>query len=237
MNKKKPYFLKRIIAYLIDLIIVLLLAGIISTIFVNNDNYKKESNKLMELTKSYTEGKITKEEYTKEFDTANYYLTKDGVGVTVINTCVAIVYYVIMCYFCGGITLGKHIMKLRIVSANDKKLNLGHFLLRSLYVNLILSNLASIILVSTLNKDAFVKIYPKVSNTLTILLLVTLVFIMYREDGRGLHDLISNTKIVSTKEEKNENEKRENIVEANIIEDKKIVKKEKKSNKKKDVNK
>ena len=234
MNKKKPYFLRRIIAYLIDLIIVLLLAGIISTIFVNNDNYKKESNKIMELTKSYTEGTITKEEYTKEFDTANYYLTKDSIGVTVINTCIAIIYYVILCYFCGGVTLGKYIMKLRIIGANDKKLNIGHFLLRSLFVNLILSNLASIILVLTLNKDIFIKVYPRVSNTLTIFLLVTLIFTMYREDGRGLHDIIANTKIISTKEDKKEDINQEKIIDANVINEKKT---KNKNSKKKDVNK
>ena len=234
MNKKKPYFLRRIIAYLIDLIIVLLLAGIISTIFVNNDNYKKESNKIMELTKSYTEGTITKEEYTKEFDTANYYLTKDSIGVTVINTCIAIIYYVILCYFCGGVTLGKYIMKLRIIGANDKKLNIGHFLLRSLFVNLILSNLASIILVLTLNKDIFIKVYPRVSNTLTIFLLVTLIFTMYREDGRGLHDIIANTKIISTKEDKKEDINQAKIIDANVINEKKT---KNKNSKKKDVNK
>lgn len=225
MNRKKPYFLKRAVAYLIDLIIVLLLAGIISTIFVNNENYKSESNKLMELTKSYTEGKITKEEYTKEFDNVNYYLTKDSTEVTIINLGVAIIYFVVLCYYCGGITLGKYLMKLRIVSANDKKLNIGHFLLRSLLVNLLLSNIMSIILVLTLNKDTFISVYPKVSNTLTILLLATVVFIMYREDGRGLHDLVASTQVISTKEEKKNNEF---INEANVIEEKKNTIKSKK---------
>lgn len=225
MNRKKPYFLKRAVAYLIDLIIVLLLAGIISTIFVNNENYKSESNKLMELTKSYTEGKITKEEYTKEFDNVNYYLTKDSTEVTIINLGVAIIYFVVLCYYCGGITLGKYLMKLRIVSANDKKLNIGHFLLRSLLVNLLLSNIMSIILVLTLNKDTFISVYPKVSNTLTILLLATVVFIMYREDGRGLHDLVASTQVISTKEEKKDNEF---INEANVIEEKKKTIKSKK---------
>ena len=228
MNKeerKKPYFLKRILAYLIDLIIVMLLAGVISAIFVNNENYKSESNKLMELTKNYTEGKITKEEYTKEFDNTNYYLTKDSIAVTLINCGVAIIYFVILSFYCGGITLGKYLMKLRIVSANDKKLNLGHFLLRSLFVNLVLSNIMSVILVLTLNKDTFIKVYPKVSNTLTIFLLVTLVFVMYREDGRGLHDLIANTKIISTKSDK---KKEENIIEANVIKETKGTKKSKK---------
>ena len=200
----------------------MLLSGIISAIFIKNDNYDKESKKLMELTQSYTEGKMTKEEYTKEFDNVNYYLTKDSVSVTMVNCGVAIVYYVIMCFYCGGITLGKYIMKLRIISANDKELNIGNYLLRSLFVNLVLSNIMSIILVSALSKDSFIKIYPKVSNALTLFLLVTLIFIMYREDGRGLHDLIANTKIISTKYDK----KNVEVVEAKVVEEKKMDDKE-----------
>ena len=223
MNKEKPYFLKRAVAYLIDLIIVMLISGIISTVFIKNDNYKNESQKLLELTSKYTQNEITKEEFTKEYDSINYYLTKDSVGVTIATLGISIAYYVVLCFYCGGITLGKHIMKLAIVSANDKKLNLGHFLLRALLVNLILSNILSVVLVLTLDKDIFISIYPKVSNVLTIFLLVTLVVIMYREDGRGLHDLIANTRVISTKKNKEE------VAEAEVIKEKN----EKKTNLKK----
>ena len=224
MNREKPYFLKRVIAYLIDLIIVMLLSGILSLIFIKNEDYKNESKELLGLTAKYSEGTITQEEYSKEVANINYYLTKDSVGVNIITIGVSIVYYVILCFYCGGITLGKYIMKLRIVSSNDKKLNIGHYLLRGLLVNLILTNIISVVMVSLLNKDTFISVYPRVSNVLTIFLLVTLVFIMYREDGRGLHDLIANTKIVSTKKSKN-NEISEEVKEANVIEEKALSKK------------
>ena len=75
------------------------------------------------------------------------------------------------------------------------------------------------------NKETFIAIYPKVSNVLTITLLVTLVFIMYREDGRGLHDLMANTKVISTKKDKNAAVAPE-VKEAEVIkEEKESVKK------------
>ncbi len=221
MNKEKPSFLKRIIAYLVDLIIVTLLATAISMVFIDNTNYQKQTNELMELTKSYTEGKITREEYSEQFDTLNYYVTKEGVGTSIVNCSVAIVYYVILCFFCHGITLGKFLMKLRIVSSNEKELNIGHYLIRGLFVNLILSNLVSIIFIYAMNKETFISVYPKVSSVLSIFLLVSMLFIMYREDGRGLHDLMANTKVISTKEPKEERVKEE-VVEAKVIEEKKV---------------
>ena len=230
-NKEKPNMVKRVAAYLIDIIFVMLLSTAITMVFVDTTKYQERTEKLMELTKKYTDGTINKEEYSKEFDDMNYYLTKEGVGTSIVTCSVGIVYYVILCYFCHGITLGKYLMKLQIVSANGKKLNIGHFLIRALLVNLLLSNLVSIIFVSTMSKDTFVSIYPKVSNAITIFLLATIIFTMYRNDGRGLHDLIANTKIISTKEPKVK-EENEEVLEAKVIEEKEEVEKKKTTKKK-----
>ncbi len=223
-NREKPYFLRRVVAYLIDIIFVMLLSTAITMVFMNTTQYQKRTEELMNLTKSYTSGEITKEQYSTQFDEMNYYLTKDGVGTTIVNCSVAVVYFVILCYFCHGITLGKYIMKLQIVSANDKELNMGHYLLRALFVNLILSNIVSVSFVLLMNKETFISIYPKVSTCLTLFLLASVLFVMYREDGRGLHDLIANTKIISTKRVKDIEETKEEIKEAKVIEEKKVEK-------------
>lgn len=239
VNREKPSFLKRTVAYLIDMIMVTLLASAITLVFVDNTKYKAESQELMELTKKFTSNEITKEEYTEQFDSLNYIMTKDNIEVTIISISVSLVYYVVLCYFCHGITLGKYLMKLQITSANGKKLNMGHYLIRALLINMILSNILSVVLVSCLDKSGFIAVYPKVSNALTIVLLATIIFIMYREDGRGLHDLISNTKIISTKkvtynvevekeEVKKETEEekttKKEVVDASVIEEKEVKK-------------
>lgn len=200
MNKKKPYIYKRILAYIIDLIIITLISGVLTIVFTNNEKYNKDSERLMELTKKVTSGEIARDEYIKEYDELNYDLTKDSIDVTIITIGVSILYFVIMSYYCHGITLGKYIMRIKIVSASGKKLHLGNYLLRSLLINLILSHLSSIILVSVLSKDAFIKYYPKVSNVFTLLIVVSFVIIMYRNDGRGIEDFMGNTKIVNIKD-------------------------------------
>lgn len=236
-KREKPYLFRRVIAYLVDLIIVTLLATAISMLVVDNTNYQQKTDELMNLTKQYTSNEITREEYSEKFDELNYYVTKEGVGTSIINCSVAIVYYVILCFFCHGITLGKYLTKLQIVSANDKELNIGNYLIRGLLVNLILSNLVSIIFVYTMSKSTFISIYPKISSVLTLFLLVTMLFTMYREDGRGLHDILSGTKIISTKVPKAKEEDKVEIKDANIIEEKKIDKKTTKKNTKKEVKK
>ena len=234
MNKTKPYFLKRIVAYFIDLLIVTIISSMLSTIFINNTEYKAQSEKLFQLTSDYTSGKITSEEYSKEFDDINYFMTRSNIEITIINCGVALVYYVILCYYCNGITLGKYLLKLRIVSANDKDLNLGNYLIRGLLVNLILSNIISVFMVTVFSKEIFISVYPKINNVLTLFLLASILFMMYREDGRGLHDLISGTMIISTKElvssQDEDSSKKDKIKDAEIIKEKKRIMKKNKNN-------
>ena len=228
VNREKPYFFRRVVAYLIDIIFVTLLATAISMVFIDTTKYRAKSDELMDLTRLYTEKKITQEEYSKQFDELNYHLTKEGVGTSIVNCSVAIVYYVILCFFCHGITLGKYLMKLQIVSANEKELNMGNYLIRGLFANMILSNLVSIIFISLMKKETFISVFPKVSSVLSLFLLVTLLFIMYRNDGRGLHDLMSNTKVISTKTVKHKVEQENDVVDAKVIEEKPTTNKEKK---------
>ena len=213
MNKKKPFVYKRVMAYIIDLLIVTLISGILTIVFTDNSAYEKDTDRMMDLTKKYTTKEISEEEYYKQFDELNYQLTLDSVGVTAITCGVSIIYYVILCYYCHGITLGKYIMKIKIASANGKKLNLGNYLLRCLVINMVLSNLLNIILVESLSKTSFLSIYSKVSNGFTLLLLLSFILIMYREDGRGVEDFMGNTKIINIKDEEVSN----NVEEATVV--------------------
>lgn len=313
MNRNKPYFLRRVIAYLIDMIIVMLLSSIISMIIFNRNDNQKQAEQLLQLTgltskyegekitkeeynseldklieqltkdgleepiesfvaitkqyamdevskeeyeenlsktvnnieesgtgfstakmymlmNDYTSGSISSEEFNKEYNILNYYVTKDNLPTLTTYCIMALIYYVIMCYFCHGITLGKYIMRIRITSANDKELNMGNYLLRSIFINLILSYLASIILVTLLDINSFSNVSSKVSTVLTLLIIASMITMMYREDGRGLHDLIANTIVVSIKKNK-ESIETDEVKEAIVVKEEKRKPANKKSKK------
>ena len=226
MNRTKPQLYKRIIAYIIDLLVVTLLAGIVTMMFTDTKEYDKYSKEALELTEKIVKEDLPQEEFREQFKEINYNLTKSSVNVTIITIVTSIVYYVVMCYFCHGITLGKSIMKLRIVSANEREINIFHYLLRSLIVNSILSNVVTIIMIYTLSKQTFININDKVNNVFTLILIITFIVMMYREDGRGLHDLLGNTKVIDIKyQEENNEESKDTVEEAKVIEEKTSKKK------------
>lgn len=222
-KNEKAKFIKRIGAYIIDILLVTLLTTSISMFFVDTKKSEGYTQQLVELTEKCSKNELSNEECQKQSNDLNYYISNDNIEVTIINCGVAIIYYVVLCFYCHGITLGKYLMKLKIVSANDKELNIGHYLIRGLLVNLILSNLVNILCIYFMSKDTYISVYPRISSVLSIFLLVTIMFAMYRNDGRGLHDLISNTKVISTKEPKNNAEVKEEKIEDNGIPKKEIV--------------
>lgn len=232
MSNEKPKIHKRIIAFIIDLLVVTLLSGLISSFLTNEEAYNKDTQELFELVSKTTSGEITNEEYNKQYQELSYSLNVDSLPITLITIGVTVVYYVIMLYFANGITLGKYIMKLRIVSANDKELNMFNYLLRSLIVNSLLANLVTVLMIKFLSKDMFISIYSKVSSVFSLLLIIAFIFIMYREDGRGLHDLIGNTKVVELNNLKNEDyTQKEEVKDAMVIEEVKKSKVNKKEGK------
>ena len=225
MNREKPYLYKRVIAYIIDLLVVTLLAGILTIILTNTESYDRDTRRILELTQKLATEESSNEEYINELRDLNYSLTSNSVNVTIITISVSIIYYVIMSYFCHGITLGKYMMKLRIVSANDKELNIFNYLVRALIINNILSDAVTITLVKLLPKQSFINISDKISNVFLLLLIVSIILIMYREDGRGLHDLLGNTKIINIKYN-DDNKKKDLVQDAQIIEEVSKKKKE-----------
>ena len=246
--------LKRIGAYLIDIILVSLIATIISSNSYINKDYKKykevydeynnkydeysnyytklenyyEDEKISEkeykkLSKSkeiytkdlinyYEDKKIDKEEYDNIIENLNleysnletnysYKLLKYSTVPTIINLMCVLLYFVVFQFYFDAKTLGKKVMKLKIVSNNTKKLNILNYLIRSLIVNEVFINLISLLCLIILSKNGYIA-YNKIIYVITYILEMTILFTMvFDKDSRGLHDFISNTKVIEDKKE------------------------------------
>ena len=92
-------------------------------------------------------------------------------------------------------------MKLRIVSNNDDKVSINSYIIRTLIVNTTLSNLLTVILILTLSKEKYLIYESKFSAVFGVIYILCFVFALYRNDGKGLHDLLANTLVVNEKKE------------------------------------
>lgn len=205
---------KRVIAYVIDLIIVTLISTILTTnTYLNKDygryietydkyekyyeSYEKEIEKLND------KEKISDKEYKKELEKINkknidynYEIIKLSIMPTIISILVILLYFVVIQFYMGGKTLGKKIMKLRVVSNKEKKLNILNFLLRSLVLNSVFVNIMSVIFVIVLSKKSYL-IFNEIIYVVSYILEMTIIFmIIFDRNNRGLHDYVANTKVI-----------------------------------------
>ena len=213
MKNKKPFVYKRVIAYFIDIMIVSALSSILSLALPKNDTYKTKMDELSKTMEKFQNKEIDKDEWTKAYEDISYDISKASISSSIIIIVVSVGYFVLFNYYNDGQTLGKKIMKLKIVSSNGNPLTINNYVLRSLIINSVLSQLISALLLCVLSKDNYLLYGSNAVSALSLISAISFVFAIYRSDGRGLHDLISNTVVISSIED----EKKENIKEAVLV--------------------
>lgn len=191
----KVTFFERLGAYLIDIIIVSIILSFISLGF---GDYTSNTEKLMsELDTKLMENNITAEEYLEEYQTLLYDYQKENVLQSSISVALTIAYYVVFQYMNKGQTIGKKALKLRVVDKDTKKpISILKGLLRSLVVLSILSGTLCILFLYLFNKDVYFISYSILLSIEGLFTLVTFFLVLYKKDGRGLHDLMTNTMVI-----------------------------------------
>ena len=215
----KPVSYKRILAYLIDIFIVICIATILTMFIPVSEEYTNQMNELNAVLEDYSSGDISETEYLEKFNDISYIVNKESVQVSIVSVVLSTIYFVVLAYYMNGQTFGKKIMKIQVVSANSKKLTMNNYLIRSLIVDSILMNTISIVTILFLEKSSYLKVYDATSTIFGAIYVVIFAMILFRQDGRGLHDLLANTKVISLNDKKVLNEE-------TIKEEKKATKKE-----------
>lgn len=161
------------------------------------------------LISKYDDKKISSGEYkdiiseiNKEFDLVAqdyvYILNKEGISNSIITIVCTLLYFGIIQYFLKGQTIGKKLLKLKVVSASDKKLNILNYILRSLIVNSVLLNTIGIVFLLFASKSVYQNADTVISTLISVVEAIIIFLVLTREDQRGLHDLLFNTKVIST---------------------------------------
>ena len=217
---------KRVLAYLVDVMIISFVSLLLTYFVPTSENYNKLNKEFETLTIDYRNQEVTIEEYLEKGTDINYQLNKEGVPQTIVSTVLSIIYFVVLAYFMNGETLGKKLMKIKITSNNDKKLTMNNYLIRALVIDSVLMNIITIITILLFSKDIYLTSYNIISYVFSFVYIVSLAMILFSKNGRGLQDILANTKVISTEtvEEKQEVLEKEKITKKDPkIEDAEII--------------
>lgn len=199
IDEEKPFFFPRLVAFIIDSILVFLLSLGVVFVLPGNEKHEKYVKELEQLQVDHLEIKVEDDEYVEKLKDLVYDADYTGALVTFTQVIIFIGYFVVFQYKNNGQTLGKKLMKLKVVSTGSKELKLSQVVIRTALCDSILINLLLVICVLLINRNY----YYYASFGLQLLnygiIIVALFMILFRKDGKGLHDLVAKTKVINTK--------------------------------------
>lgn len=192
---KNAGFGKRLLAYILDTLIISVVASLILVFIPMEEVDTKDANNTME---SYLEGEITANEYIKEVSTVNYELEQSRIPSYIVSLSLMFIYFVIVQYKLGGQTVGKKILNIKVESTKGK-LNVNQLIFRSLIINEIAFNMLNLVSIFVFKNATFSTVSGVLNMANVALILICAVMVIANKDKRGLHDMIAKTKVVELK--------------------------------------
>ena len=226
--------LKRVMAYIIDVLIFsIVLTPIINWSVINPyvDEYTENYSEYTELVEQANAGEIDTEtdEYKDKIVDLNYNINKYKVISSSISVVGFLLYFAVLQWALKGQTIGKRIMRIRVVANNeDKKLNVGNYILRSLILNNIIFSIILIIGVYIFKAPGYYTLSMVVSYLQLLVMSLIMLMVVLRKDYRGLHDFVAGTKVIdlAVPVQDETSLEKEEVEEKQVIEVKEYVKDE-----------
>lgn len=180
---------KRIIAYLIDFALLSIFIAIISMI-LKTDNMDTLQIEMSNLNEQFLTKKVDFITYLNYYSIILHDMDMQRLLISVIGALYIGLYYILLPYKNKGRTLGKMLMHIEVCTS---KKSMVPFLFRSIFIHGFAYVLLSILFVLILPSFSYF-LFLSILGILQIVLVLGCAFmILYREDGRGLHDILTSS--------------------------------------------
>ena len=199
VEDEKTYFLPRALAYIIDSILIFVICLGINLALPKNENHEKHLEESRQIQKDYKDKKIKEKEYINRMKEVTYDVDYTNVTGMLVEVTVLILYFGAFQYYNNGKTLGKKITKLKVINVDGKELSLNQIVVRAVIINSIFINMCLIGSVLFVGRSNYYYTSMSFQMVDSLIVLVSLGMILFRKDGRGLHDLVAKTKVVNDK--------------------------------------
>lgn len=194
---KRGSFIRRFSAYLIDYLIIVVIISLISMPFVDTKKTEKLDKEANEILEKYQKGEITPDEYLERYSDVYYSLSRSVGIMTFISIIIYIIYYVVFQLYNKGQTIGKKLMKIKVISI-DGDLTMNQMIFRAFIVNMILLNIINFALIIFAPKIIYTGVSAVLSMIQYIIMFISIIMATTK-DGRTIHDRITHTSVVNIK--------------------------------------
>ena len=190
--------LKRIGAYAIDMILILLIARLIGTFLPNREQVQELSIKSQTILEEF--GSAINSENVDEINKANadmnsldYKLSKASIPNNLILVGLYFLYFIVFQRYNNGQTLGKKLLKIEIVDDEDE-VSFKKLLIRGIILYGMLFTILDVLLVIIFKESIYISVSTWLSLIKYLCLLCCFLPILIRKNG--LHDKIAGTTVI-----------------------------------------
>lgn len=196
MKINKASFGKRILAYLIDIILVMVVVVLLETLLPRNNNIDILNKEFNDTTDRYFNKQIDFSIYFNQVALIFKDLDEARIMYSVINAILIFIYFIFVPYFFDGKTIGKKILKIKTVRNDKECLSLKNLVIKNMIDTGLMYMLFSLALIYILPSMSYF-IFTLVLSILQIsLMTISVCMIIKRKDKRGLNDILSGTKVI-----------------------------------------
>lgn len=197
MQKNNARFIQRFIAIIIDVVLVSLIAQIISIPFINDSNIQKLTDSRDEVLEKYNNKEIDIKTATVEYANITYEISKDQGVFVLVTVVLEMLYFMVYQFYTKGQTIGKKIMKIKVVS-NKGELSMNDLVLRSLLIDFILFDFMEFVIITFVGDPiSSVGLQVICEGLGYLIIIISCLMVMYSKNRRGLHDLVADTSVVN----------------------------------------
>ena len=194
-DNKKAYFVQRLIAFLIDILLVTVAASIVATPFINEKESKKLTDEANQLITQATKQEISTSEFADRNMDLSYSLARKNGFVSLITIVFNILYFVVFQLYNKGQTVGKQVMKIRVKS-DLKELTMNQMIFRAFIANSILLDIITFMFMLSNSRSVYFYGLTVFSTIQYIITFMSIFMVLMRKDGRAVHDLLAHTQVV-----------------------------------------
>lgn len=185
---------RRILAYMIDILFLIIIVGSLDFIFQGNIDSQIKTNNY-----NYVSGIVGFNEYIDNASSLYQAQDKQKIIFYIINIIYIVGYFIILPLYNNGSTIGQKVTGIKVEASYNQKLTFKCLFMRNLILNGLLYLIVIILALYILPTKVYF-ILSGITGFIQILLVIISIFmVLYRKDKRGIHDLLAKTKVVTIK--------------------------------------
>jgi len=198
MEVNNTTFFKRAGAFILDAFIFSLIFGIFTMIIPESNNVANLNGQLSLLSENFLNNEVSTSVYLNQYAGIIHSLDKELFLTNLFNLVLMIGYFAILPFYYNGQTLGKKILKIKVVK-DSGELTMNDLIIRNVVINGFLFSLIGFAVIFITSDVAYFTIISILGIIEFLLVIISVFMILYRHDKKGLHDLWCKTSVVEEK--------------------------------------